>query len=154
MKIHEMRGAMCPDEMGQCFVIFRLPYVVVLWDAFIESWLEMAFVDMDADLLLSDGSLTHCAIELGFQSREDVRRLDFSGHCQNCIFLSYGSQKMYCLQTGLDAIDNLLPLIESTGGLAVMRQRGIRCDTQFSNFVLPIYPGLKACLKSCIESCG
>lgn len=152
MQTHYMKGKICSVGENHSFILYRLPYVVGFWDALIENYLEIVLVDMGVDLLLTDGSVIGCSVDLGRQKREDLRTMDFSSHQQNDIFLSDGKQKMYGLYTTLEAIDKLLPLIEAKGGLASMRDGSFDSRFDFSSFVCPIYPGLKTRYLSCISS--
>lgn len=150
MATHQMQGRLCTAENDQSFILHHPPYAIVFWDAFTEDYLEIALVDMSSDLLLSDGSLTACAVDLGLQTREHLRSLDFSNHSQLDIFPSHGASKMYGLQTGLDAIDKILPIIKSSGGLSVANIGISDKDINLSNFVKPVYQGLKLRLSKCI----
>jgi hypothetical protein len=151
MKAHQMQGKLCEAESTQSFILYRAPYAIVFWDAFIENYLEIVLVDMNSNLLLSEGSLTFCAVELGLQSREHLRALDFSNHMQLDIFLSHGASKMYGLYTGLDAIDKILPLVKSNGGLAATEIGASDSGMNFSALAKPVYQGLKQRLSKCIE---
>lgn len=150
MRTHSMESKMCHDGENHSFIIYRLPYAIVFWDALIENYLEIVLLDMCADLLLTDGSIVRCSVDLGWQTREGLRRMDFTNHRQKDVFLSGGGQKMYGLYTTLEAIDKLLPLIDAKGGLTAMQDGSLDHRFDFSDFVQPIYPGLKHRFLSCI----
>ena len=64
MQAHRMQGKMCCEGPNPTFILYRLPYVVGFWDSVIENYLEMVFVDLDANLLIDYGSPISIAIDL------------------------------------------------------------------------------------------
>lgn len=152
MQRHRMQGGLCTQGDDSSFILYRFPYVVEFRDALIENYLEIVLVDVSSNLLLTDGSITFCSVELGHQNREILRTLDFSSHKQNNIFLSEGSMKMYGLHTVVEALDKLIPLIEARGGLSSIRDGTFDLRFDFRNCVQPMYPGLKDKYLKCINS--
>jgi hypothetical protein len=140
---YRMQTKLCTRNEDSVFLLYRSPYVIGFREALIENYLEIFLIDMNADLLLTEGSLIFCSVELGHQSREKLRTLDFSGHEKNDIFLSQGPTKMYGLQTTLEALDSLLPLIETKGGLTSMQNGTFDSRFDFSDLVTPTYANLK-----------
>ena len=152
MQAHRMQGKMCRDGTNPTFILYRLPYVVGFWDSVIENYLEIVLVDLDANLLIDYGSPVSIAIDLNLQNPDVLKVLNFEDHNQLDIFLSERALKMYCLHTGLEAIDKLLPLIESREGLVSMKDGSFDSRFNFSDSVKPVYPGLKERYQKCIGS--
>jgi hypothetical protein len=147
---NHMQSKRCRAGANPTFILYRLPYVVGFWDSVIENFLEIVFVDLDANLLIDYGSPVSIAIDLGLQNLEALKILNFDNHNQLDIFSSEKALKMYCLHTGLEAIDKLLPLIDSKGGLTSLKDGTFHPQFDFSDTVKPIYQGLKERYINCI----
>lgn len=152
MHTHHMRGKMCADGENRSFILYRQPYVVGFWDALIENYLHTVLVDLEENLLMEGWDLLECALDSKLLDLEELRKCSFDNHPDNSIFLSCASRKMGDVYSNLEAIDKLLPLIESRGGLASMRDGSFDSRFDFSDFVRPIYPGLKERYLKCIGS--
>jgi hypothetical protein len=146
-----MKGKMCSEGTNPTFILYRLPYVVGFWDSVIENYLEIVLVDLDAELLVEGGSALGCSLDLELQKLEVLRLRNFTKHPLNEIFSSEKIEKMRYLHTHLEAIDKLLPFIESKGGLTSMKDGNFHPQFNFSDSVKPIYPGLKERYLKCIE---
>lgn len=149
---HHMTGKMCTDGDNHSYILYRLPYVIGFWDALIENYLEIVLMDMKAGLLLEGSSALGRSLDLGLQSLEVLRTRVFHNHPQGSIFLSDGDNKMDNLDSNLEAIDKLLPMIEAKGGLASMRDGSFESRFDFSSSIRPIYPGLNDRYLKCIAS--
>ena len=150
MQHHNMRGKLCAKENLFSFIIYRLPYVVEFIDSSIENYLEIYMSDLDAGLLLSGGAAVDSAVLCGFQNRNELRTRTFKDFPKNDIFLLEGARKMFDLHCDFQAIDNLLPLIETSGGLSSMRDGTFDSRFDFKDSVQAMYPGLKEKYLQCV----
>jgi hypothetical protein len=148
---HRMRGCKCSCKDDCCFLLYRIPYIVAFWDAYIENYLEVVLVDLDAGLLLEGASALGCSLDLKLQSLELLRAREFSKHPLNDIFLSMNAEKMRYLHSHLEAIDKLLPLLEGKGGLISMRNGEFSKEFDFTESVKPAHAGLSERLIACIS---
>jgi hypothetical protein len=147
---HRMKGCGCRVGENHSFILFRLPYVVEFHDALIENYLEITLSDLNAGLLI-DGSVAFArSLELGLQDISQVRKRVFTNSPYLDIFLSEGVRKMDDLDSNLEAIDRLLPLIEAKGGLSSMRDGTFDPRFDFKDSVQPMYYGLKEKYLQCI----
>ena len=147
---HDMQGKLCNRGGTNSYVIYRLPYVVEFIDYYIENYLAIYFSDINSGCFLTEGDLIYCSVALEIQKREILKNASFAGHPQTSLFISDGDQKMYGLQTSVEAIDQLLPLIEAKGGLASMRDGTFDPRFDFSTSVSPMWLGLKDEYLQCI----
>lgn len=152
MHSHAMKSKLCKQKNSYSLILYRLPYVVEMTDALIENYLDVTFSDADAGLMLRSGAAFGCSVDLGYLDRYAVRKVGFEGHPQNELFLSDGAQKMHDLYFDLEAIDKLLPLIETKGGLSSMRDGTFDLRFDFKDSVTSMYYGLKEKYLKCINN--
>lgn len=154
MKKHSMRSLLCAQGDNFSFIIFRLPYVIEFYDALIENYLEIYFSSLDENLFMDGNSALGCSLDMGLQKLADVRARDFTRSFVQTIFLSEGSLKTRNLYSNLEAIDRLLPLIESSGGLSSTSKVLFNSRFDFSTYVRPMHAGLKEKYLHCIKNCN
>jgi hypothetical protein len=152
MQRHDMKAKLCVKADNFSLIIYRLPYVIEIYDALIENYLEMTCSDLRSDLLLPEGSFLSCSLDLGLQNLDELRILNFELHSQNNLFLSWESLKMRYLHSNIEAIDKLLPLIEAKGGLSSMQDGTFNPRFDFKLSVSPMYYGLKEKYLNCIST--
>lgn len=147
---HRMQGKMCIDDDNYSFVLYRYPYVIVFWDALIENYLEIAFLDIHSNYWITGGAALGCSLDMKLQNLNEIRNRNFEFHPLASIFLSDGAQKIGDLDCNLEAIDKLLPLIEAKGGLTSMRDGTFDNRFNFSDCIQPIPHIFKERYNKCL----
>jgi hypothetical protein len=150
MRRHDMRSKLCKKEDNYSLLLYRLPYVIEFHDALIENYLEITFADLDEGLMIGGGSALSCSLDLGLQNLSELQQRKFDNHPQNHLFLSSNALKMDDLNSNLEAIDKLLPMIESKG-LSSMRDGTFDIRFDFTQSVSPMDCGLKEKYLQCLK---
>lgn len=150
VEAHRMNWKVCSWEENHSLALYRLPYVIGIWDAQVENYLEVVLLDIESELLIEGNVVLGRSLDLGLLELDHLREQDFKNHPQSNIFLSNFDEKMDNLQTFLQAIGKLLPLIEAKGGLSSMKDGTFDSRFDFSTSVKPSYPGLKQRYLNCI----
>jgi hypothetical protein len=150
MRSHDMRSKLCKKGDNYSLLLYRLPYVVEFHDALIENYLEITLADLDEGLMIGGGTALECSLAMELQNLAELKERKFDTHPQNSIFLSWNALKMDDLNSNLEAIDKLLPLIEIKGLSAI---RGGTFDSRLdcNESVSPMYYGLKEKYLQCMK---
>jgi len=148
---HDMQSIPCKLENKYSFILYRRPYIIEFIDYVIENYLVIFISDLNDDLMFGESSALICCVDMGLQNLEELKKRRFDNHPQGEIFSSYQSSKIKNLYCNLEAIDKLLPLIETKGGLASMRDGTFDSRFDFKDSVKPMWHGLKERYLRCIE---
>jgi hypothetical protein len=139
-----------PSDKDFGLILYKFPYVIEFKDALIENYLEVYFSDLNSSLYMEGGSALGCSLDLGLQSLELLRARNLIHDRGKKYFLSENILKIRHLYSNLEAIDRLIPLIQTRGGLASMRDGTFDPRFDFKDSVKPMWHGMKERYLRCI----
>lgn len=148
---HDMNSTLCNRKDDYSLLIYRLPYVLEIYDALIENYLFIRLSSVDEGLVIEGNSALGCCLSLGLQDIAELRARSFEGDPQSSIFLSFNAEKMGDLASNLEAINKLLPVIKERG-LKSMLDGTFDERHDFKASVRTMYQGLKERYAFCISS--
>ncbi|MEJ7139174.1 hypothetical protein [Amphibiibacter pelophylacis] len=134
------------------FVLHKIPYVIEFKDALIENYLEIYFSDLNSDLYIVGNCALACGLDIGNQDLLKLKKRDLGlkNHPDKEIFLSENEKKIGNLYDTLEAIDGLIPLFDTKGGLASMRNGTFDSRFDFKTRVDLMWHGMKERYLRCI----
>lgn len=112
---HGFKTTLLEDDGDFSLIIFRPPLFIEILDGLNENCLQITLGDTNSSLIMLDGSVMPISFTLGWHSIEDAHNTSFAGNEEGAVFLSSDAEKMHNLYFFLQALDMLLPKLQSNG---------------------------------------